>query len=114
MKEVLKKVLNRTVLEPIIIFIVSMATLQFLVYPGLTINNTFLNILSGALGIFLVLVVLVYIDDKIKDKFEKKEIELSEEPIKPKKVKKSNLKQFDGVKSDEPFVKTRKKTNKTK
>jgi hypothetical protein len=31
-----------------------------------------------------------------------------------KKMKKSNPKQFDGVKSDEPFVKTRKKTNKTK
>ena len=28
--------------------------------------------------------------------------------------KKSNPKQFDGVKSGEPFVKTRKKTNKTK
>lgn len=88
MKEVLKKVLNRTVLEPIIIFIVSMATLQFLVYPGLTTDNTLLNILSGALGIFLVLVVLVYVDGKIKEKFEKKDIELTEEPIKPKKVKK--------------------------
>lgn len=31
-----------------------------------------------------------------------------------KKMKKSNPKQFDSIKSDEPFVKTRKKTNKTK
>jgi len=28
--------------------------------------------------------------------------------------KKSNPKQFDGVENDKPFVKTRKKTNKTK
>jgi hypothetical protein len=79
MKEVFKKALSRAVLEPIVIFIVSMLTLEFIVYPGLTIDNTILNILSGALGVFLALSVLAYVDGKIRDKFEKKDIELTEE-----------------------------------
>ena len=73
MKETFKKVFNQTVLEPIIIFIVTMLTLEFLIYPGLSIDNTLLNILSGALGVFLALVLLAYIDGKIRDRFEKKE-----------------------------------------
>jgi hypothetical protein len=36
---------------------------------------------------------------------------INPEELQPKK-KKRNPKQFDGVKSDEPFVKTRKKTTK--
>jgi hypothetical protein len=73
MKETFKKVFNRVILEPIIIFIVTMLTLEFLIYPGLSIDNTLLNILSGALGVFLALVLLAYIDGKIRDRFEKKE-----------------------------------------
>lgn len=73
MKETFKKIFNQTVLEPIIIFIVSMLVLEFLIYPGLSIDNTLLNILAGALGVFLALVVLAYIDGKIRDVFEKKE-----------------------------------------
>lgn len=72
MKETFKKVFNRAVLEPIIIFIVSILVLEFLIYPGLSIDNTLLNILAGALGVFLALVVLAYIDGKIRDVFEKK------------------------------------------
>lgn len=73
MKETFKKVFNQAVLEPIIIFIVTMLTLEFLIYPGLSIDNTLLNILAGALGVFLVLVLLAYVDGKIRDRFEKKE-----------------------------------------
>lgn len=73
MKETFKKIFNQAVLEPIIIFIVSMLVLEFLIYPGLSIDNTLLNILAGALGVFLALVVLSYIDGKIRDVFEKKE-----------------------------------------
>ena len=73
MKKTLKKIFNRTVLEPIVIFIASMLTLEFLVFPGLTTNNTLLNLLSGTIGILLVLIVMVYSDGKIREKFEKKE-----------------------------------------
>jgi hypothetical protein len=78
MKETFKKVFNRAVLEPIVIFVASMLTLEFLVYPGLTTDNTFLNLLSGAIGIILVLVVLSYADDKIRILFEKKNIEVKD------------------------------------
>jgi hypothetical protein len=109
MKETFKKIFNQAVLEPIIIFIVSMLVLEFLIYPGLSIDNTLLNILAGALGIFLALVVLAYIDGKIRDRFDKKPFELSEDqkekiitditekglyqkPIKPKKPKEDGTK----------------------
>jgi hypothetical protein len=78
MKETFKKVFNRAVLEPIVIFVASMLTLEFLVYPGLTTDNTFLNLLSGAIGIILVLVVLSYADDKIRILFEKKNKEVKD------------------------------------
>ena len=79
MKETFKKVFNRAVLEPIIIFIVSMLVLEFLIYPGLSIDNTLLNILAGTLGVFLALVILAYADGKIRDIFEKKKTKSEDE-----------------------------------
>jgi len=79
MKETFKKVFNQAVLEPIIIFIVTMLTLEFLIYPGLSIDNTLLNILAGTLGVFLALVVLAYADGKIRDIFEKKKTKSEDE-----------------------------------
>ena len=46
MKKILKKTLRISVLEPIIVFITSMLVLEFIVFPGLTINNTLLNSLN--------------------------------------------------------------------
>lgn len=82
--------------------------LEFVIYPGLTHANTVANILAGV-GLLLLIVwgglaLYTYVKGN----------EVTKEIIEPKK--KSNPKQFDGVKSDEPFVKTRKKstTKKTK
>ncbi len=94
--------------------------LEFAIYPGLTTANTFYNIMAG-IGFLLLIIwgglaLYNYItSDKggIIDKQELKEAEQMVKEIK-KPTKKSNPKQFDGAKSDEPFVKTRKKTNKTK
>jgi hypothetical protein len=94
--------------------------LEFVIYPGLTTANTFYNIMAG-IGFLLLIIwgglaLYNYItSDKggIIDKQELKEAEQMVKEIK-KPTKKSNPKQFDGAKSDEPFVKTRKKTNKTK
>lgn len=102
--------------------------LEFGVFPCLSAANTFANIIGGiALGI-LILWGLLEVRDAFhkedeeerifKEKWEEhitkqmeamKEMHEQNESLK----KKSNPKQFDGVKSDEPFVKTRKKTNKT-
>jgi hypothetical protein len=56
-------------------------------------------------------------DEQIKQKLESELGPVIDEMAKEvlaKSKKKSNPKQMDGVESDEPFVKTRKKTNKTK
>ena len=78
----------------------------FVIFPGLTEANTFLNIMAG-IGLLLLLfwgalALYHYVMSKDSELVEVKEVE-----------KKPNPKQFDGVKSEEPFTKTRKK-NKTK
>ena len=76
--------------------------LEFAIFPALTKADTISNILAGV-GLLLLIVwgglaLYTYVKGN----------EATKEIIEPKK--KSNPKQFDGVKSDEPFVKTRKKS----
>ncbi len=102
--------------------------LEFAIYPGLTTANTFYNIMAG-IGLLLLIVwgglaLYNYVtsDKQLSDAEIKQKLESELGPVidemakevlaKPKK--KSNPKQMDGVESDEPFVKTRKKTNKIK
>ncbi len=73
MKKILNKLFTRKFIEPILIFVVSFLILEFLIFPGLTIENTFINIISGIFGIILGLVFLTYADNIIKEKFEKKD-----------------------------------------
>lgn len=92
-------------------------------YDLLTKPNTLSNFL-GFIGLTLLLALgMVFIYNAIKIMVEDNGIvdrsELVEAERKWKEKvetleKKSNPKQFDGVESDKPFVKTRKKTNKTK
>jgi len=91
-------------------FITILLLLQFGIFPCLTMANTFANIVGGiALGILLLwLGIELY-------ELVKQPSRIEEAVIKDlKTIKKRNPKQFDGVKSGEPFVKTRNKTNKTK
>jgi cytosine/uracil/thiamine/allantoin permease len=76
--------------------------LEFVIFPALTKADTISNIFA-AIGLLLLIVwgglaLYTYVKGN----------EATKEIIEPKK--KSNPKQFDGVKSDEPFVKTRKKS----
>ena len=93
--------------------------LEFAVFPGLTAANTFSNILAG-IGLLLLIVwggleLYRYVTSDKGGIVDKQELKEAEQMVKEKPTKKkSNPKQFDGAKSDEPFVKTRKKTNKTK
>lgn len=103
--------------------------LEFGVFPCLSAANTFANIIGGiALGVLILWGLLEVRDvyrkedeeERIfKEKWEEhitkqmeamKEMHEQNDSLK----KKANPKQFDGVESDKPFVKTRKKTNKTK
>lgn len=82
MKELFKKVFSKKLMEPLILWIVTILVLEFIVFPGLTIDNTFLNILSGITGIVLGIIVLTYADGKIRERFEKKEDKPSKEQTK--------------------------------
>ncbi len=75
MKKILNKLFTRKIIEPILMVVVSFLILEFLIFPGLTIENTFINIISGIFGIILGLVFLTYADNIIKDYFEKKDDE---------------------------------------
>ena len=115
--------------KQIITFITIFLLLTYGIYPCLTAANTFYNIVGGiALGVLILWGIL-----EVKDVYEKEDEDekrfreqwdahIVEKMEAMKKMqeeneiikKKSNPKQFDGVESDKPFVKTRKKTNKTK
>ena len=88
--------------KQIFTFITIWLLLEFGVYPCLTMANTFANIVGGiALLLLLIwgglsLYEWTWSPDKSVDEVTNTK-------------KKSNPKQFDGVKTDEPFVKTRKK-----
>ncbi len=73
MKNIFNKVFSRPILEPVFTTIVSILILEYIIFPGLTIENTLLNIGSAIVGIFLTIFILSYVDGKIKEKFEKKQ-----------------------------------------
>ena len=114
MKELFKRVFSKKTATPIFVGFGAFAIMTFIVFPGLTAANTILNIFSGLIGLFTLIFIYYYINmDKFVGEYiniEPGETELdyiNPEELKP--VKKRNTKQFDGVKSDEQFVKTRKK-----
>lgn len=107
----------------------------FVIFPGLSSANTLMNISAG-IGLLLLLVwgglaLYQYVTSDNFNKVEKailkdheqkwkehveKQMEVMKEMQKQNEIikKKSNPKQFDGIESDKPFVKTKKKTTKTK
>ena len=100
--------------KQIVTFVTIFLLLEFGIFPSLTAENTAFNIVGG-IGLLLLIIwggLELYEwankPDEMVNKEELKEaIEISEEELKTNK--KPNPKQFDGIKSDEPFVKTRKK-----
>ena len=115
--------------KQIITFITISLLLTYGIYPCLTAADTFANIIGAIALLILILWGILEVKDvydreneeerifkenwdaHIAEKMEAmKEMHKQNDALK----KKSNPKQFDGVESDKPFVKTRKKTNKTK
>ena len=115
--------------KQIVTFITISLLLTYGIYPCLTMANTFANIIGAIALLILILWGILEVKDvydreneeervfneQWKQHIEKqmdsmKEMHKQNDALK----KKSNPKQFDGVESDKPFVKTRKKTNKTK
>jgi hypothetical protein len=111
--------------KQIVTFITISLLLTYGIYPCLTMANTFANILGGVALMILILWGLLEVKDvyEKEDEDEKlfreqwdahvaKQTEAMKEMHKQNDAlkKKANPKQFDGVESDKPFVKTRKKT----
>lgn len=115
--------------KQIVTFITIFLLLTYGIYPCLTMANTFANIIGAIALLILILWGILEVKDvydreneeerifkenwdaHIAEKMEAmKEMHKQNDTLK----KKANPKQFDGVESDKPFVKTRKKTNKTK
>jgi Na+(H+)/acetate symporter ActP len=118
MKETLKKVFHKSVLAVVGVLFGIGIVFEYIVFPGLTTADSYTNILAALIGIFSVLFVYHFIqwEDLFKFILDKNETippgETEYDYIPKDKIvkKKRNPKQFDGVKSEEPFVKTRKKT----
>lgn len=116
MKELLKKTFDTNVLAVVGVVLGLILTFEFIVFPGLTTSDTILNILSLLIGIFSILFTFHFIQWKklfefLSDNNETippGETELDYVP-KEEIKKKRNPKQSSKTKSEEPFVKTRKK-----
>lgn len=115
MKELLKKTFDTNVLSVVGVVLGLILIFEFIVFPGLTTSDTILNILSLLIGIFSLLFTFHFIQWKklfnflSEEKITPGETELDYIPKEEIVKKKRNTKQFPEVKSEEPFVKTRKK-----
>ena len=119
------QIFSKKVVVPFFQFLGVIAIFQWIVFPGLTAADTIVNIFSAIIGFFTMLALFYMVtnwfkkydsteltDEQIKTKLESELGPVIDEMAKevlPKPKKKSNPKQFNGVKSDEPFVKTRTK-----
>jgi hypothetical protein len=123
------QIFSKKVVVPFFQLLGIIAIFTFIVFPGLTAADTIVNIFSLIIGFFTLLALYYFVkswfqkdeltDEQIKAKLESElgpVIDKMAKEVLAKPKKKSNPKQFDGAKSDEPFVKTRKKatTKKTK
>jgi hypothetical protein len=112
MKELLKKVFDKKIVIPIVSGIGVVAIFEYIIYPGLTTANTFFNVLSFLIAVFVF--VLLFHLLKVENLFNSEHLEPGETELDyiPKEEvikKKRNPKQFSDVKTEEKFVKTRKK-----
>jgi hypothetical protein len=88
----MKKILNTEVLEPIIVFIGSLLFLEFIVFPGLTINNTLLNICTGVIVMVFASFLIIYLRNKFRTTFENNEDLLIKSPFVKTRKKNKNKK----------------------
>ena len=117
------QIFSKKVVVPFFQFVGIIAIFTFIVFPGLTAADTIVNIFSAIIGFFTMLALFYFVtnwfqkdeltDEQIKEKLESELGPVIDEMAKEvlsKPKKKSNPKQMDGAKSDEPFVKTRTKS----
>jgi amino acid permease len=104
------QIFSKRVVVPFFQFVGIIAIFTFIVFPGLTAADTIVNIFSAIIGFFTMLALFYFVTTWFQKDESIEEIGETELDYIPKPKAKRNAKQFDGVKSDEPFVKTRKKS----
>jgi phosphate/sulfate permease len=110
MKNVLKKLIGKNLVEALLVIFGTIAIFQWVVAPGLSNDITVVNVISAIIGIAFGLFVMVYIKEVIfpsKDdtnSIKAGETELDYIPVIVKKAKKTptKLKTTKKVKSDTP------------
>lgn len=65
MKEIFKKSFSRETLEPFLLGVGTILLLEFLIFPGLTMANTFINLLSVGALIGLIIFIITYLKTKL-------------------------------------------------
>ena len=119
MKDLLNKIFGKKTVSPIFVGFGTFAIITFIVFPGLTVANTILNILSAIIGVFTLVFVFYYLNgDKVYESMmevESGETELDYINPEELKTKKNNPKSVVPEKYDEskPFIKTRNKKTKS-
>lgn len=67
MKEVLEKAFNRKTLEPFLIGVGTILLLEYIIFPGLTLANSFINLLCAGISIALIIFIITYLKIKLWD-----------------------------------------------
>ena len=116
------QIFSKKVLVPFFQFLGIVAIFEWIIFPGLTAADTIVNVFSVIIGFFTLLALYYivkswFVSDELTDEQIKAKLESELGPVidnmakeVKKTTKKSNPKQMDGVESDKPFVKTRKKS----
>jgi Na+(H+)/acetate symporter ActP len=114
MKEALKKVFDKSVLAVISVLVLFVVVFEYVVFPGLTVADTYVNILSAIVGLLTILFVYHFIQWRalFDYLFGKDEVvPPKEELVKKKRVykkKKSTKKKVVDVEPTKPKAKSKK------
>jgi energy-coupling factor transporter transmembrane protein EcfT len=104
------QIFSKKVVVPFFQFVGIIAIFTFIVFPGLTAADTIVNIFSSIIGFFTMLALFYFVTTWFQKDEPIGEFGETELDYIPKPKSKRNPKQMDGVESDKPFVKTRKKS----
>jgi len=85
MKEIVNKLKNDSRWQPVLVFLGNLIILEFIIFPGLTVSSTFVNMLCVLIFIALFLFDLNYVKEKY---FTKSEEEKEEEVKWKEKIEK--------------------------
>jgi hypothetical protein len=92
MKQLVKNLFSKRLLEPVLVVFGLIGILQWIVFPGLSELSIFLNVVAGLVGILSATFVVLYVKEQFfpseKTPLTPGETELDYVPVKPKRTRK--------------------------